>query len=150
MSEKDFLKLVNNIRSFNPKTCLLPLLGEYQDNFEKLTSANKELESAGFMKKGKIKKNVEDLEKNTKHAEEKFLKKLSEEYIALYNEMNDKLKDIAIIAPEFVNGIRDINPLVGFNKDKVLKFSDETSKQYVSLLGKLREDTYKTLQENKE
>ena len=150
MSEKTFEKLVNNIRSYNPKTSLIALLGDYLDNSQKLASVNQELETAGFMKKGKLKKNVEDQEKITKAAEDKLIKKLQEEFTNLYNEMNDKLKDIAIIAPEFVNGIRKINPLMSSNKDSVLKFCDETYNQYESLLGKLREGTYKALEANKE
>jgi hypothetical protein len=150
MSEKDYQILVDNIRTFNPKTLLINLFGEFIDNQQKLTEAQQELESASFMKKGKIKKAVEDLEKILKTSEEKLVKNLAEEFTKLFHEMSDKLKEIAIIAPENVSGIRSISSPAGFKIPEIVKFCKQTFSEYEKLLGKLRTDTFTALEENRD
>ncbi|MFW9990986.1 MAG: hypothetical protein ACFFD4_02890 [Candidatus Odinarchaeota archaeon] len=143
-------EVVISLRNVFPGLKSHDLIKRIEQSEEEIAKLETERETASFLAKRGINKQIEKLLKDIESNKNQLLTTVLEEYKDIWNELIDNIKKIALIIPEKTRVIQTLDPPAGPQYDSVLLFAKKVSNAYTDLTSVLKDEIVAVLNSNRE
>ncbi|MFX0014173.1 MAG: hypothetical protein ACFFB2_06760 [Promethearchaeota archaeon] len=142
-------ELVTELRSVDPTVQVIPALNEAQKVIGEIEKLEKDLPTAGFLKKRGIKKALTQNKERYNKLTDELLNSLLVGFRKIYFDLANNIKEIAKFIPQETETIRKLQ-IPSFNVNEIVKFSSDVLRTYSRTSEVLRGKSVSILLFNRE